>query len=174
MKGGDAMNIDPKLKILTQTALMAALIFVVTFAVRIPIPFASGGYLNIGDAPVYIAGFLLGGPAGALAAAIGSALSDILGGYPVYAVATFIIKGLMGYVCGRIAFGKGLPRFALASVTGGAIMVAGYAIFEALFFNVPQAIAAIPFNAVQWLAGVVVAVILYPVISKVFLPGTKD
>ncbi|MDR1292922.1 MAG: ECF transporter S component, partial [Clostridiales Family XIII bacterium] len=44
-----------------QTALMAAIIFVVTYLIRIPMPFASGGYLNIGDTPLYIAAYLLGG-----------------------------------------------------------------------------------------------------------------
>jgi len=160
------MNINPKIKQLTTTALMAAVIFVVTFVVRIPLPFASGGYLNIGDAPIYVTACLLGGPAGAAAAAIGSALSDLMAGYAAYVLPTAVIKGLMGFVCGKLMQHKGFPRFAVAAVIGGAIMVGGYAAFETVLFNVNQALAAIPFNCVQWAGGVIVALVLYPAVTK--------
>jgi uncharacterized membrane protein len=160
------MNINPKIKQLTTTALMAAVIFVVTFVVRIPLPFASGGYLNIGDAPIYIAACLLGGPAGAVAAAIGSALSDLAASYVAYVLPTAVVKGLMGFVCGKLMQRDGLRRFAVASVVGGAIMVGGYAAFETVLFNTNQALAAIPFNCVQWAGGVIVALALYPAVSK--------
>ena len=152
----------------TTTAVMAAIIFVVTYIIRIPLPFASGGYLNIGDAPIYIGAFLLGGPAGAIAAALGSALADIVAGYVFYAIPTAIIKGLMGLVAGAmLVHNKSLYRFLFASIIGGAIMVVGYAVFEAFFFNTNQAIAAIPFNAIQWGGGVVVAVALYPAVKRI-------
>jgi uncharacterized membrane protein len=147
---------------------MAAIIFVVTYLIRIPLPFASGGYLNIGDAPVYIGAYLLGGPAGALAAAIGSALSDLAAGYVYYALPTAIIKGLMGLAAGAILTKcKSLPRYVFAAILGGAIMVAGYAVFEAFFFNLNQAIATIPFNAIQWAGGVIVASALYPAMKRI-------
>jgi uncharacterized membrane protein len=190
----------------TQTALMAAIIFVVTYVIRIPLPFASGGYLNIGDTPIYLAAWLLGGPAGAVAGALGAAMSDLAAGYVFYAAPTAAIKGAMGFVCGalmrremergggpaaggvsaagggaakdsgaaepdgaakgpagKVATGRGdLKRFILAAVVGGAIMVGGYAVFEAFFFNVNQALAAIPFNCIQWAGGVAVAVALFP------------
>jgi uncharacterized membrane protein len=156
---------------ITGTALMSAIIFVVTYVVRIPIPFASGGYLNIGDAPLYIAAYLLGGPAGAVAGAIGASMSDIAAGFVPYAVPTAIIKGLMGFTCGSIMSGAGgrsagLARFILASVLGGAIMVGGYALFETFFFNMNQALAAIPFNCIQWAGGVAAAAALYPAIKS--------
>ncbi|MDR1043361.1 MAG: ECF transporter S component [Clostridiales Family XIII bacterium] len=96
------MRKNSGLLLVIQTALMAAIIFVVTYLVRIPMPIASGGYLNIGDTPLYIAAYLLGGPAGAVAGAIGSAMSDLSAGYVIYALPTAIIKGTMGFVCGTI------------------------------------------------------------------------
>ncbi|MDR0851486.1 MAG: ECF transporter S component [Clostridiales Family XIII bacterium] len=153
---------------ITTTALMAAIIFVVTYLIRIPLPFASGGYLNIGDAPIYLGAYLLGGPFGALAAALGSALSDLTAGYVFYVLPTAIIKGAMGLVAGMIlAHNKSLPWFVLAAVIGGAIMTFGYAVFEATFFNINQALAAIPFNAIQWVGGVVVATVLYPAVKAI-------
>jgi uncharacterized membrane protein len=145
-----------------QTALMAAIIFVVTYIVRIPMPIASGGYLNIGDTPLYIAAYLLGGPAGAIAGAIGASMSDLAAGYVVYAVPTAVIKGAMGFVCGVMMKRGGLKRFILASILGGAIMVGGYAVFETLFFNLNQALVTIPFNCVQWAGGVAAATALFP------------
>jgi uncharacterized membrane protein len=169
---------------------MAAIIFVVTYLIKFPLPFASGGYLNIGDAPIYLAAYLLGGPAGAVAGALGSAMSDLAAGYVLYAVPTAVIKGAMGFVCGILmksgadaaggdamttgaalsgnpARRGGLLRFILAAALGGAIMVGGYALFEASFFNFAQAVGSVPFNCIQWVGGVAVATALFPAVRIV-------
>ena len=146
---------------------MAAVIFVITFLVKIPMPIASGGYLNIGDAPVYLSASLLGGPAGMIAAALGSALADLTAGYVIYIIPTAIVKGLMGLVCGKLMEGSGFARFLTASVIGGAIMTCGYAAFETAMFNLNQAIASAPFNIIQWICGVIVAAAFYPVVPRI-------
>jgi len=149
------------------TALMAAVIFVVTYLVRVPMPIASGGYINIGDTAVYVAASLLGGPAGMISAAIGSALADLTAGYVVYILPTAVVKGLMGYVCGKLMERGGFARFLVASIIGGAIMVGGYAAFETVLFNVNQALAGLPFNGVQWVCGVAVAIAFYPAVPRI-------
>ena len=146
---------------------MAAVIFVITYLIRIPMPIASGGYINIGDAPIYIAAALLGGPAGMIAAAIGAALADLSAGYVIYILPTAIIKGAMGLVCGKLMSKESFVRFLLSSVLGGAIMVFGYAAFETALFNFNQALAAIPFNLIQWVAGVAVAAAFFPVVPRI-------
>jgi uncharacterized membrane protein len=147
--------------------MFAAVICVVTFAVRIPVPASvGGGYMNIGDAPIYIAGFLLGGPPGALAAAIGSSLADLLSGYALYIAPTFVVKGLMCLAAGAISHKKGFARFMCGCVVGGFIMVAGYAAFEAIYFNFNQALAGLPFNAAQFAAGITAAAVLHPFANK--------
>jgi len=161
------MRQNPRVKKLTSTALFAAVIFVVTYLIRIPIPVASGGYINIGDAPVYVAAALLGGPAGMAAAAIGAALSDLSAGYVVYILPTAIIKGLMGLICGKLMEREGFARFFFAAAAGGAIMTGGYAAFETLLFNLNQALVAVPFNIIQWVCGVAVAAAFYPVIPRI-------
>ena len=161
------MRNNPRVKKLTTTALMAAVIFVITYLIRIPMPIASGGYINIGDAPIYIAAALLGGPAGMAAAAIGAALADLSAGYVFYILPTAIIKGLMGFVCGKMMAKETFTRFLGASIIGGAIMVLGYAAFETAFFNINQALAAIPFNLIQWVAGVAVAIAFYPAVVRI-------
>jgi uncharacterized membrane protein len=142
---------------------MAAVIFVVTYVLPIPLP-SSGGYLNIGDAPLYLAAYLLGGPAGAVAGAIGASMSDLALGYVAYVVPTAVIKGAMGLICGKLMRTGDMKRFALAAILGGAVMVCGYAAFETLFFNANQALASVPFNCIQWAGGVAAAVALFPAV----------
>jgi len=85
----------------------------------------------------------------------------------VYIIPTAIVKGLMGLVCGKLMERAGLPRFLIASAIGGAIMVAGYAAFEILLFNVNQALASLPFNGVQWVCGVAAAIAFYPAVVRI-------
>jgi len=161
------MRGNPRVKKLTTTALMAAVIYVVTYLIKIPMPLASGGYINIGDAPVYIGAALLGGPAGMAAAAIGSSLADLSSGYVFYILPTALIKGLMGIVCGKLMEKESFRRFLTTAIIGGAIMTFGYAAFDTAFFNFNQALAAIPFNLVQWAAGVAVAAAFYPAVPRI-------
>ena len=80
-----------KLKSLILSAMMAALVCAATMAIQIPSP--TNGYVNLGDCFVLLCGFILNPWSAFAAAGIGSALADLLSGYPHYAVATFLIKG---------------------------------------------------------------------------------
>ena len=82
-----------KTKKTVMAALMAALICVATFVVRIPTPLH--GYVNLGDCLVLFAASILSPWYAALAAGLGSALADLISGYVIYAPATFVIKALM-------------------------------------------------------------------------------
>lgn len=147
-------------KTLVVSSIMAALIFVFTFLVRIPVN-SMGAYMNIGDSIIYSAGMLVGAPWAAAASGIGSMLADILLGGGIYIPATLVIKALMGLVCALLMKNAKLPRFVLACVLGGAIMVVGYGVFEIFAFGWAYAIGALPFNLIQWAAGVAVAAALY-------------
>ena len=98
-------------------------------------------------------------------AAIGSTLADLLAGYPQYAVATFIIKGVMGLVAGillkRNAEGKThLVRKISVSLVTELIMIAGYFAFESLpfMYGVEAALGSVIPNGIQASAAVVGAV----------------
>ena len=58
------------------TALFTALITISTMFIRIPLPL---GYVNLGDAFIFLAVFLLGPVYGTFAGALGSGLADLLG-----------------------------------------------------------------------------------------------
>ncbi|MDR0853112.1 MAG: ECF transporter S component [Clostridiales Family XIII bacterium] len=160
-------NNKEKTKKLVITAMFAALIFVITFLVRIPLPFAGSGYLNIGDVMIYLAAYILGGPLTAVAAALGSSLADLSSGYVAYMLPTFIIKGAMGLAAGTIhARSKTLPCYLIGNTVAGIIMVAGYFIFEYFFFSPGQAIAAAPFNMIQLVGCVAISVAVFPVAKQ--------
>lgn len=157
---------------LTVSAVTAAVVFAVTWTIRIPVPGTSGGYVNMGDSVIYLAAFLLGGPLAAAAAAVGSALADAAAGAAIYVPATFVIKGLMGLFCGYFSSGKSFSRFALSCAIGGAIMALGYALYETAVFGIGYAVASLPFNVVQWVGGGSIAVVLFPAVKR--LNGTVN
>ena len=151
-------------KKLTFTGLMAALICVLTMFPHIPIP-AGSGYIHLGDGMIFLAAMLLG-PQAVAAAALGSALSDLVGGYMAYLLPTAIIKGAMALIawkcCRREHWLQTLVAFILAELA----MVAGYFLFEAVMYGVPAAIGAVGPNMIQGLGGVVVGMLCRLVVPR--------
>ena len=153
---------------LALSGLFAAIVCVMTL-VAIPLP--ANGYANMGDCFVILSGAVLGPVYGPLAAGVGSMLSDIFLGYAVYAPATFVIKGLIGFLVG-ITFNrlkikiKSKPLICLISgVISLSVMTLGYLAFE-LFLYGKSAFLNVPFNLVQGGFGIVVSVILLPILEK--------
>lgn len=155
-------------------ALFTAIICVATYAVQIPMP-ATGGYINLGDCFVLTSGIFLGIGYGALAAGIGSALTDMLGGYMQYVPATFVIKALMAisaclvYRFLKKAFaGKHkITAKIIGCIFAETIMVLGYFGYEALFLGYGTAAAAsIPGNIIQGAVGAATAVALTAAFEK--------
>lgn len=160
---------NKKTQMIVLTALFAALTCTATMIIRIPTP-GTGGYIHPGDALVILCGLILGPGYGFLAAGLGAALSDLIGGYTLYVPATFIIKGLVACLSAllyrRLAH---LPkgRF-LGVVCGGAIdtvlVTGGYFCFESLIYG-SGALASVPANIIQGIAGLIIALILSPALS---------
>lgn len=138
----------------------AALVTVFTMFISIP---TGIGYVNLGDAVILFASCLLG-PAAGISAAVGSALSDLLLGYAVYAGATFAIKGLMGFLCGWMLkkHGKGLGRTLAAFGAAEGVMVLGYFVFEGFYYGFAAALGSVPPNLLQGAAGILCALALTP------------
>lgn len=84
---------------------MTAFVFITTSVIKIPIPFTNG-YIHAGDTAIFLGGILLGPVHGAVAAGIGSAMADLLGGYAHWALPTLLIKGLMGFIVGYFSSEK--------------------------------------------------------------------
>lgn len=175
--------------------MFAALTLLATSVLKIPTP--TMGYIHIGDAFVLLSGICLGPIYGGLAAGIGSALADLLGGYVAWVPGTFLIKFFVAFVAGILfrAFTKkslteaGSTNFRtqtiaviLAGVIGELLMVGGYFLYEILLTafgagEITQAgLAAaalesatgIPFNIVQGVAGIILSTALLPVFRRIF------
>ena len=156
-------------KKLVISALFAALALVATLFFAFPLP---TGYANLGDCFAFLAGFTLGGAWGCAAAGVGIALADLLGGYGVYAVATFVIKAFIA-LCGALAarYAKEgrlkIVIIALLSLLGEVMMVLGYFFFESVFLGVgAAAVASVVGNLTQAVVGVVTSTILSAVFMK--------
>lgn len=130
--------------------LMIALVFLGTYATRIPTPLP-GGYFNLGDAVIMVAAIVLGRTSGLVAGAIGSCIADMVFGAFLFAPITFIVKGLEGYIVGSIASGKAPEKnmfdykMVVSVVAGAIVMVAGYFVAEAYllgFFDKAFGLAA--------------------------------
>jgi uncharacterized membrane protein len=149
-------------------AVFSALAFVATRFLQIPI-LQTGGYLNFGEAIIYIAAIFFGPAVGGLVGAIGPALADVTSPYAAFAPFTFMIKGLEGFIVGKISSTtQSKVTKILGIVAGGSIMVIGYFIVEILVFMIPPPIALIevPFNISQFVVGGTIAIIITERLKK--------
>ena len=150
-------NRKKTLRLIAFCGITAAFIFLGT-QLRIP---TAIGYINLGDAVILIASYVIG-PAAFFPAAIGSSIADIIAGYPMYIIPTFVIKGLMGLVAGLIMrHPEHRPHIAkriAAGVLAELIMVSGYFAVEIYLYDFAAAAASIPFNIIQAAAALIIAV----------------
>lgn len=155
-------------KDITLVGVLAALVFAGTYFFKIPTPLTMG-YIHLGDSMIFLAVYLFGFRRGALAGAIGGAMSDILGGFVVWIVPTFFIKLIMatvtGCLFGRIA-SKGKYAFLPAFVLGGGLQIVLYTLMEGIYFGMPAALAAVPGLAAQTFGGMVIAIAIIIYMEK--------
>lgn len=148
--------------------MMAALIFVATYFFKLPVSITQG-YIHLGDGFILLGAALLGTPAIA-AAAVGSALADLLGGYTLYILPTFLIKGAVAAVA-VFALCRQHPMWlkVLGLIVAELVMVAGYFVVEwlVLGYGWAAAVGALVPNLVQGLSGVIIAAVLMPLMARI-------
>ena len=159
-----------KTKLVVISAMIASLTCMATMVIKIPTPLH--GYANFGDCVVLLASFLLPVGYGFCAAAIGSALADVLSGYAMYAPATFVIKGLMVIVAYFIyrqfirSDKKKLTGKIISGIVSEAVMVVGYFVFEGVLYGFGASLVNIPANAIQGVVGLIMGVMLINIFEK--------
>ena len=174
----ERVKTDTKVMRLVLAALMACLILVGTSLFKIPVPMTQG-YVHLGDAMIFLAVMLMGKRDGALAAGIGSALGDLLGGYAFWMPWTFVIKFLMAFLMGIFIEKVGADRHVtnegyritcvdlLGMLVGGMEMVAGYLVAERFIYgNWATAVIGVPWNIGQFVVGGALAVIIAGALCK--------
>ncbi len=147
-------------KDLTKIAIMAALVCVATFLIKIP---SLNGYTHIGDSMVIISALILGKKKGALAAGLGASLCDLLSGYMQYIIPTFLIKSIMVL---ETLINKTKFAFFISSIIGCVFQIFAYSLVETMLYGFPAALASIPANIIQSIVGIVLATILASVLEK--------
>ena len=141
-------------------ALFAALIFVLTFFVKIP---TAIGYIHLGDLAIYLAASLLPTPYAMAAAGIGAGMADFVGGYGVYVPVTMVVKMLLA-LCFTSKGEKVLNvRNLVAVFICCGITVFGYFAFQIFYYGAAAYASMIP-NLIQ--AGA--SGILYLVVGAAF------
>ena len=151
---------------ITKIAIMAALVFVATFLIKIP---SLNGYTHIGDSMVIISALILGKKKGALAAGLGAGLCDLLSGYMQYIIPTFLIKAIMVLIIVTMAenlIGKTKFAWIIGSIIGCIFQVIGYCLVETVMYGFAGALASVPSNIIQSIVGIVSAVVLAAVLEK--------
>ena len=88
---------------IVQISLMAAITFVATSVIHVP---TFMGVLHLGDSMIFLSAILFGSKKSAIASAVGMCLFDLVSGYTMWAPFTLVIKGVMGYIAGTIAYRK--------------------------------------------------------------------
>jgi uncharacterized membrane protein len=154
-------------------AIFAALVAAVTLTIAIPIP-ATSGYFNFGETLIYVAALLFGPIVGLIAGA-GASIADMLVA-PQFAPGTLAIKAMEGFLVGYLTKQlnkkiKSLTLSATIAITiGGFEMVAGYFLYETLILGYPAALALVevPFNIVQMLVGLAIAIPIMHAVLRVF------
>ena len=169
---------------LTFTAMMAAMVYVVTLF-RFPL---LGSKVHFANAVCLLGGLLLGPVQGGLAAGLGSALYDaIAGGYDLINVLiTFVSKFAMGWVCGMVAFaargekGDRIDRTLAACVAGALTYVALYMlktfVYQKFVYGFPMDAvwATMVSKLIPSLINAAAAVVAAPLFYHAVLPALKS
>jgi uncharacterized repeat protein (TIGR04002 family) len=155
-----SLSTHKHLKLITLSAMIAALTFAATFLIKIPLVV---GYVHIGDGLVFLAAALLPAPYAVVATAIGVSLADLCSGYVIYIPITALIRILT-----VLAFSRKKSPLSVRNIIGLIISIlicaVGYWGFEAIFIykSAIAALAGVPFNLAQSAVGA----IIYLVVSK--------
>lgn len=147
------------------TAVMTALVFLATFFPKIPIPL---GYAHLGDAVIFLLAVFLPRKQAIFVASVGSALSDVLGGFFLWAVPTLLIKWIMVEIVSRLADREaGKLRVLAAFLASSLWMAFAYTVFGAvLYASVAAGLASAPGLLLEGVFNTLVAIVLLPAIQS--------
>ena len=149
------------------SAVAIVMVFLSTLLFQLPIP-STNGYFNFGDIMIFIFAFTFGPVIGGISGAVGSSLSDALGGFGTFAPFTFAIKGLEGLLAGLVSQRQFRGRVILGWIAGSLVMVVGYFLAESFlislvfgsseFTGIVAASGELPLNILQVVAGGLVGI----------------
>lgn len=154
------------MRLFVRCGMLTALAAVLTMFPQLRTPV--GGYVHFGDSVIYIASIFFGPVAGAVVGALGHSLADLLSGCPQFCIPTFIIKGSMGYLIGKIAYSRlDAKRFIIAGIAALLIVTFGYFIAETIMFGMGAALFVFISSPIQWLMSIAASAALIPIFAQI-------
>ena len=167
--------IDNKTRVreLVETSLLIALVFIATKFINVRLPISvNGGLIHLGNTMLFTAAIVFGARKGATAGAVGMGLFDIVSGWAAWAPFTFVIRGFMGLIIGKVAYMNGKNGTSIVYNAAGILlssvwMIVGYYITEGLLYgNWLAPMTSIPGNITQIIFGTIVSIPLSAALKK--------
>lgn len=128
-----------KTKEIVYIGIMSSLIIVATF-INIVIPFGQGGLVHLGTVVSVISVLVFNTKIGMWSGALGMTIFDIIGGWFIWAPATFVARIGLGYILGKFAYSHhhNANNWALNTtglILGGLWMIAIYYFYEVIIYS---------------------------------------
>ena len=149
-------------------AIMTAVTTVLTMFVKIPTP--TRGYLNLSDTMIFFSSYAFGPWVGGIIGGLGPALSDLISGYPQWAIFTFIIDGLQAVLVGLLVREFKPANVVIGSLVAGVWKVFGYFIAGSILSGFGPALGEIIGNSFQMVVGLIVGFALFSAVRKAYPP----
>ena len=149
-------------------AVMTAVTTVLTMFVKIPTP--TRGYLNLSDTMIFFSSYAFGPWVGGIIGGLGPALSDLISGYPQWAIFTFIIDGLQAVLVGLLVREFKPANVVIGSLVAGVWKVFGYFIAGGSLSGFGPALGEIIGNSFQMVVGLIVGFALFSAVRKAYPP----
>lgn len=150
---------------LVLAGMLAALVLLATMIKLSPTPTA---YFNFGEAVIYATALLFGRRVGFLAAAVGSALADLIGGYFLWAPFSFFIKGIEALIVAALSRRHGSRRQLPAVAAGALWMMFGYGSSTALLYGAAAVPLELTIDLLQTSVGAVLALLAVFVLRRAY------
>lgn len=150
---------------MTFTALLAAITFVATAFIHIPLP-SNYGYFNLGDAVIMFSAVFLDPFAGCLVGIIGASFGDFYAGAAQFVPFTIVAKTLEAFIAGYL-FKAFKGRWSYVSFyIGGFVMASVYAFSYIILYGWGPMLASTPFDLLQGLLSAIIATLLIITLKK--------
>ena len=151
-------------------AIMTAIVAVFTIIIRIPSPI--GGYISLCDAAVTFVAYAFGPFTGLIAGGLGAAFADLIGGFPQWALISFIVHGVEALLMGLVVRkdSSSMAMRIVAALIAVVIVSCGYLLLTTLFGLTvfTEALLEVPGNIIQSGVGAVIGLLLYSGVRKAY------
>ena len=156
------MKIKKTIQNIVYIALLSALLFVVTYFIRIPY-MGNAGYFNISDGLILFFTIYFGPIIGIPTAIIGTTLADLASGFANFMIPTAIAKGLESIICFIIFYFLRKTKYLkfISLPISSLIMVLVYFASYIILFGTTYAYTSSLFDLIQAAFGVIISLVLY-------------